>query len=206
MPVTINGNGSITGLAVGGLPDGCVDADTLAAGAAVPADGSITSAKLANGAATGVKLGTGAVIQTVSQTFAPYGDADNSLRAHSGTYTESGINLSITPTVSTSKILVMTEGGSFGYKTSDSQVDYYMRLVGTPTGGSLTEFREIEVRYTVANNTTQRLFDSWNMSYLHDHNGTVAIEYKVQHKHGVACTYCWARYRGATMTLMEIAV
>ena len=30
MPVTINGNGSITGLAVGGLPDGSVDADTLA--------------------------------------------------------------------------------------------------------------------------------------------------------------------------------
>jgi len=34
MPVTINGDGSITGLAVGGLPDGTVDADTLAAGAA----------------------------------------------------------------------------------------------------------------------------------------------------------------------------
>ena len=205
MPVTINGDGSITGLAVGGLPDGCVDADTLAAGAAVPADGSITSAKLANGAATGVKLGTGAVIQTVSQTFAPYGDADNSLRAHSGTYTESGINLSITPTVSTSKILVMTEGGSFGYKTSDSQVDYYMRLVGTPTGGSLTEFREIEVRMTNMGNTTQRLFDSWSMNYLHDHNGTVAIEYKVQHKTATA-EYAWARYRGATVTLMEIAV
>ena len=30
MPVTINGDGSITGLAVGGLPDGTVDADTLA--------------------------------------------------------------------------------------------------------------------------------------------------------------------------------
>ena len=29
MPVTINGDGSITGLAVGGLPDGSVDADTL---------------------------------------------------------------------------------------------------------------------------------------------------------------------------------
>ena len=34
MPVTINGDGSITGLAVGGLPDGCVDTDTLANGAA----------------------------------------------------------------------------------------------------------------------------------------------------------------------------
>ena len=38
MPVTINGNGSMTGLAVGGLPDGCVDTDTLA-------NNSVTSAK-----------------------------------------------------------------------------------------------------------------------------------------------------------------
>ena len=30
MPVTINGDGSITGLSVGGLPNGIVDADTLA--------------------------------------------------------------------------------------------------------------------------------------------------------------------------------
>ena len=32
MPVIINGSGSITGLSVGGLPDGTVDADTLASG------------------------------------------------------------------------------------------------------------------------------------------------------------------------------
>ena len=32
MPITFNGNGTVTGLAVGGLPDGTVDADTLAAG------------------------------------------------------------------------------------------------------------------------------------------------------------------------------
>ena len=39
MPVSINGNtGVITGLAVGGLPDGCVDTDTLA-------DNAVTSAK-----------------------------------------------------------------------------------------------------------------------------------------------------------------
>ncbi len=44
MPVTINGDGSITGLAVGGLPDGCVDTDTLANGA-VTADKSTGSAK-----------------------------------------------------------------------------------------------------------------------------------------------------------------
>ena len=38
MPVTINGSGSITGLAVGGLPDGCVDTDTIA-------NSAVTSAK-----------------------------------------------------------------------------------------------------------------------------------------------------------------
>ena len=32
MPITLNGNGTVTGLAVGGLPDGSVDADTLASG------------------------------------------------------------------------------------------------------------------------------------------------------------------------------
>lgn len=32
MPIVLNGNGTVTGISVGGLPDGCVDADTLASG------------------------------------------------------------------------------------------------------------------------------------------------------------------------------
>ena len=48
MPVTINGDGSITGLAVGGLPDGSVDADTLASNA-------VTTNKIANSAVTADK-------------------------------------------------------------------------------------------------------------------------------------------------------
>ena len=35
MAIAINGSGTITGLAVGGLPDGCVDSDTLASGVGV---------------------------------------------------------------------------------------------------------------------------------------------------------------------------
>ena len=49
MPVTINGDGSITGLAVGGLPNGTVDADTLA-----------------NNAVTSAKVVSGSIIQVVS--------------------------------------------------------------------------------------------------------------------------------------------
>ena len=55
MPVSINGNtGVITGLAVGGLPDGTIDADSLASNA-------VTSAKLASGVG-------GKILQVISTT------------------------------------------------------------------------------------------------------------------------------------------
>ncbi len=48
MAVTINGDGTISGINVGGLPDGSVDSDTLATGidATKLADGTVTSAEL----------------------------------------------------------------------------------------------------------------------------------------------------------------
>ena len=42
MPIAINGSGTLTGISVGGLPDGIVDADMLAANA-------VTAGKLASG-------------------------------------------------------------------------------------------------------------------------------------------------------------
>ena len=54
MPITINGNGTIAGLSVGGLPDGTVDADTLATGAA-------SGAK--------ITMPTGTVVQVIQGTF-----------------------------------------------------------------------------------------------------------------------------------------
>ncbi len=49
MPVVIHGGGTIEGIAVGGLPDGCVDADMLAAN-------SVTSAKIVGSAVTSGKI------------------------------------------------------------------------------------------------------------------------------------------------------
>ena len=46
MAITINGNGTITGLNVGGLPDGTVDTDTLAANAVTPAKSTISGGKV----------------------------------------------------------------------------------------------------------------------------------------------------------------
>ena len=48
MAITINGNGTITGINVGGLPDGIVDTDMIAANA-------VATAKLADGAVTSTK-------------------------------------------------------------------------------------------------------------------------------------------------------
>ena len=156
-----------------------------------------------NGLVTGGKIrSSGSVIQVVSQAFDPYGDTG--LRADSGTYADSGMTLSITPTVSTSKILVISTGTSFGYKTSSTDVDYFMRLIADHSGISTLELREIEVRKTGEGSATQRLFDSWSMISNHDHNTTNTITYKVQHKTATT-TYAWARYKGGDMHLLEIA-
>ncbi len=51
MPISINGSGTITGISVGGLENGCVNADDLATAA-------VTNGKLAANAVTIDKLGT----------------------------------------------------------------------------------------------------------------------------------------------------
>ena len=158
-----------------------------------------------DGTVTGGTLRSpGNIIQSVSLPFDAYTSDGSGLRAESSTYTDSGMEISITPTVSTSKILVISTGTSFGYQTSSTDIDYFMRLVVTPSGGSLSELREIEVRKTGEGSATQRLFDSWSMISNHDHNTTSALTYKVQHKTATA-VYAWARYKGGDMHLLEIA-
>ena len=96
MPVTINGDGSITGLTAGGLP----------AVAVTPADGSITSAKLANGAATQDKrtYAAGEVVQ-VAYGFLQ-GNTTNTQNLQSSSYTDVNFEASITPKFSDSKIII----------------------------------------------------------------------------------------------------
>ena len=44
MPIAINGSGTVTGVSVGGLPDGIVDTDMLAASAVTDAKTNLTGA------------------------------------------------------------------------------------------------------------------------------------------------------------------
>ena len=91
MPVSINGNtGVITGLAVGGLPDGVVDADMLASNA-------VTSGKLASGVG-------GKFLQVVSTTRTDtFSQSSVDEHEHSG----AAISVTITPSSSSSKIFLI---------------------------------------------------------------------------------------------------
>ena len=61
MPIAINGSGTVTGISVGGLPDGIVDTDMLA-----------------NDAATAAKRSNGTVVQVVQNSSSGVTSTDNS--------------------------------------------------------------------------------------------------------------------------------
>ena len=93
MPVTINGDGHISGLAVGGLPNGSVNADTLASNA-------VTSAKLHNDAVVASKLPAGSIIKYQFTTSSQ----QTNLTSSSSWATFPGTTVDFTPTFSNSQL------------------------------------------------------------------------------------------------------
>lgn len=84
MSITISGDGSITGLVSGGLPDG-----------------SVTAADLASGAITTGALPSGSVLQVVHATYA------TQVTQGGPTWKGTGLTASITPSSTSSKILII---------------------------------------------------------------------------------------------------
>ena len=105
MPITINGDGSIAGLSVGGLPNGSVDADTLASNA-------VTTAKIASGAVAASTLPAGTIVQTVLKNGTASGSSlqiNGNSMGNPGWFDTGGSGSSlaeITPIFANSKILV----------------------------------------------------------------------------------------------------
>ena len=130
MPVTINGDGSITGLSVGGLPDGSVDADTLASNA-------VTTDKIANGAATQAKrtYATGEIIQSITKMGTACYNMTNT------SWTELATALRVTlPTVqaSNSKILILFSTKMRHAAHAVNITKQYRPAFSTNSGGSFT--------------------------------------------------------------------
>ena len=129
MPVTINGDGTITGYTPP-IADGSITAAKLAPGAAVPADGSITAAKLASGAITTSALPAGTVVQMVSCSPVLSG-----YWASMSDWTDlTGLAITITPKASTNKLLLRAQ-----VHQGDAGNDF-TACIGFKKGGTLLSY------------------------------------------------------------------
>ena len=159
MPISLNGNGTITGVSVGGLPDGIVDTDMLAAN-------SVTAAK----------RGAGAILQFKSVSL--YGD--NSTNSNTFVALPNMPSLDITPTVATSLMFLTISSTVFNGSTNRGvQVTVY-RKVGS---GSYADLRTdgnnggmIGFHGDAGDNNTMSPFC---LTHEDDHNTTDALIYKV---------------------------
>ena len=165
MAIVINGSGTVTGLAVGGLPDGTVDAGTLATNSVDSAelvDGSIDSSHLASGVG-------GKVLQCVS--------AYSTTQTICGTSyaTVAGTSLTITPSATSSKIMLFFSSG--GLILDNSSIQSISLRINSSEDGVIM-FRN---RHGYADTATYKPFPL-ELTYIDAPSSTSAITYTVTAK------------------------
>jgi hypothetical protein len=161
MAIQINGNGTITGIAVGGLPNGIVDTDMLAANA-------VSSAKLASGVG-------GKMLQVVTGTT-----TSQLYKSNNSTYGDTGLTATITPSSGTKILVIINQPvytGSYNY-TGNSIM--YIKALRDSTELTQTQFGQD----TEANGRWEELWGTFNFTYLDTHgaDGSTAVTYKTQYK------------------------
>jgi len=239
MAIVINGSGTVTGISVGGLPDGIVDAGTLATNSVDSAeliDGSIDNSHIDAMAAS--KL-TGALpaISAASLTAIPAANITGTLPAidgsnltgvgggkvlqviHSRTNTkvstssstpsDIGLDTSITPSSTTSKILIMLDITGYGVSPSawhSRGLNFW--LMGLGVGGSLHmgEQAGYITDSTAGSSSVDSVLGSFSFSYLESPNTTSALTYQPRYSSANGGTaYCQQHSNNwSTITLMEI--
>ena len=189
MPITFHGDGTITGVAVGGLPDGVVDSDTLAANAvstAKIADLAISTGKIANNAVTSAKstITEGSIVQAKKTVIT----GPSSKVMSTGYSNVSGYEITITPTSSSNHIYL------FGHINMESHQQYcslkFSRFIGgtesTPSGFVGTSLQSNQTPGWSGNLYRAGNHDSYGNTNqpFHmvdtDHGTTSAITYKLQ--------------------------
>ena len=151
MPISINGSGTVTGISVGGLPDGCVDTDTLAT--------SVTRGKILQ------------VVQTVKK--------DKTTIQSTSLVDITGMSVTITPSSASNKVLVryclsVFTGGQYWsmrlLRGSDSTI--FIGDQGSQSNHTRSSFGGYMPTYGDGRSVTQELLDSPNT--------TSATTYKLQ--------------------------
>ena len=176
MPIAINGSGTVTGISVGGLPDGIVDADMLAANA-------VTAGKLASGVGGKVLQ----VVQTLKN------DTASITSSNTNNFVDiSGMSLSITPTATSSKILVyftLCLGGNAG--------SFHIRLVrgstniGIGDGNAIGNRLQSTILYRPMGSPYEHACDAVSNTVLDTPSTTSATTYKLQGSAGATYSSTW---------------
>jgi len=201
MPVSINGNtGVVTGLAVGGLPDGTVDADTLASNA-------VTAGKLASG--VGGKL---LQVQSTTRTDT----FSESLGV--GALSADALTVNITPSNASNKIFLIAHV-SMGLN-NDNEVSWVFYKAGSLlTGAAGTADGNRKPRTTVGDVRWSGTHHTFGGQYLDTAGGTSQITYSVKLGHSANGTktvylnrshtddnYAYDVRTQSTLTVMEVSV
>ena len=175
MAITINGSGTITGISAGGLPDG-----------------SVTAADIAS-------LPAGSVLQVVQ------GGTNTSTAITSTSYQDTTLSASITPTNSSSKILIIVSQAGHVYATTSSNRWAYMRIMRDSTEVHAVT-QALGGRGALSGDRSDTA--SVSLTYLDSPSSTSTLTYKTQAKINDSAS---ANYTAqvseseSTITLMEIA-
>jgi uncharacterized phosphosugar-binding protein len=155
MPIAINGSGTITGISAGGLPDGVITTDDIAASA-------ITRAKMGY---------AGAILQVV-QTV-----KTDTFSVASTSYTDiTGLSASITPASSGSTILVIVDA-----KLSNSSADASMlKLLRNSTDIYIGDAAGSRIRASTSSGFASNEINNTIAFCLDSPSTTSSITYKAQ--------------------------
>ena len=170
MPLSFDGAGTITGLQVGGLPDGTVDQDTLAAN-------SVNNAKLATGTPSAAALPSGTILQVVQS----YKDDVFSTSTATTWEDITGLSVAITPSATTSDVLVLVDV-RLGFAAGEL-AQLRLRRGSTTVGSSTigTTGNGFSFYDSDSNSPSQtRVMATNTMTFLDSPSTTTSTTYKVQ--------------------------
>ncbi len=188
MAITINGTANtVAGLAVGGLPDGVVDADTLAANSVIQTkilDDAVSASKIAadsvgaseiaaNSVGTSeLSVATGKILKAA---FAETSSSTN-ISGSSSNQWISGMELSFTPTSSSSKIWVIAQ---LNVRLSAVNTSYYGNAQFTLVHDT-ADAESLNLLTGTGSGSSQAFIWSGIYSYKFDANDTDARDVKLK--------------------------
>ena len=168
----------------------------------VPSDATVSTAKIVDGAVTSAKLASGVggkVIQVVQ------GTTTTSVSNTSTSYADTGLTAAITPSATSSKILVFVNQHVVFFSSGNAAGGSLQLLKGSTVIYSGDAAYEIYIKAT--GSSAIQYYGRRNLNYLDSPSSTSELTYKTQAKNYLGSTSLTSQVDSieSTITLMEIA-